>query len=120
MNWRDIERRAEIQRTEVGGREGERVERGLAKLIMKKSPATTRPIEVIWLSPCFTPSMERVERVKAVTRQLTPRILYIWSIVTSVQRPWRAMCLQHSMLVPLRMRFGMTGEVRTEAMSGSL
>lgn len=64
-----------IVSTLAGGRRGDSVLRGLASEMRKKKPATMSPVMVICMSPCFTPMMVRRDRMRAVTRQFTPRIL---------------------------------------------
>mmetsp|Transcript_16798 Transcript_16798/g.45072 ORF Transcript_16798/g.45072 Transcript_16798/m.45072 type:complete len:613 (+) Transcript_16798:596-2434(+) len=84
-----------------GGRCEESSFSGLPLEIIKNATAITRPTAVICLSPYFTPSMWRTERLYADTRQLSARIWYICSVVTKVARPCRIIVRHASTVIRL-------------------
>mmetsp|Transcript_6565 Transcript_6565/g.9988 ORF Transcript_6565/g.9988 Transcript_6565/m.9988 type:complete len:250 (-) Transcript_6565:962-1711(-) len=86
-------------KTDDGGRSGDKVGNGLPLVTNKKRIATAIPRVVSCLSPCLTPYMCSFVKTSAFTRQLTPKILYMVSIVTSVQRPCCSTSLQHLILM---------------------
>mmetsp|Transcript_26024 Transcript_26024/g.59509 ORF Transcript_26024/g.59509 Transcript_26024/m.59509 type:complete len:312 (-) Transcript_26024:490-1425(-) len=94
-----IETSVSLESGEDGGLLGDSLLNGLPRVTKRNMPATTSPSAVICRSPCFTPAWWRAVRTSAVTRQFTPRILYICSIVTSAQRPCWRMSRQQRTLV---------------------
>ena len=73
------------------GRSAERFGRGRACEMNRKNAAVNTPLIVACTSPSFTPSRYITLNTYAVARQLRPRILNIWRVVTRVLRPWRIM-----------------------------